>query len=62
MPTYPETYIPSYSSPSYSYGKKEKEDGLLEIVLKSIGMICLVVGALAIGFIRDIITLINESK
>ena len=55
VPTYPETYIPSYSSPSYSYGnKKKKEDGILITFLKVIGMMGLVVAAFGVGILNSL--------
>ena len=54
VPTYPETYIPSYSSPSYSYGEKKKEDGIVELFIKVILGIVGLVGIFITSIVIEI--------
>ncbi len=61
VPTYPETYIPSYSSPSYSYGNKKKEDGIIETFLKVLGGIVGIVSIFAASIIMDIRRFLNNN-
>lgn len=53
VPTYSESYISSYS-PSYSYGKKKKEDGIVELFIKVILGIVGFVGLILTHIIMEI--------